>query len=63
MTVTFISDGGITRFLARQSTFSAGSPSSPKFNACNGVTYLCHTFKYLERPALMESLSNNVFVN
>ena len=39
---TFFSDGGINRFLVCQSTFSAQSPPIPKFNAFNGVKYLCH---------------------
>ena len=44
-TTTFFSDGGITKFLARQSTFSARSPPIPKFNAFHDIKYLCHTFK------------------
>ena len=62
-TTTFFSDEGINRFLVHQSTFSTWSPPIPKFNAFNGVKYLCHTFKYLEKPAIMESPSNKVFVN
>ena len=63
-TTTFFSDGGINRFLVvRQSTFSTWSPPIPKFNAFSGVKYICHTFKYPKRPAIMESLSNKVFVN
>ena len=57
---TFFSDGGIDRFMARQST---RSPPIPIFNAFNRVKYLCHTLKYLERPAIMESPRNKVFVN
>ena len=49
-TTSFFSDGGITKFLACQSTFSARSPPIPKFNAFNDVKYICHSFKYLERP-------------
>ena len=60
---TTISDAGITRFLACQSTFSVRSPPIPKFNAFNGIKYLCHTFKYLKRPTIMESPRNKVFVN
>ena len=62
-TTTFFSDGGINRFLARKSTFSTRSPKIPKSNAFNGIKYLCHTFKNLERAVLMESPSNKVFVN
>ena len=46
-----------------QSTFPARSPPISQFNALSGVKYLCHTFKYLERPAILESPSNKVFVN
>ena len=60
---TFFSDRGISIFLARQSTFSARSPPIAKFNSFSGVKYLCHTFKYLKRPAIMKSPSNTVFVN
>ena len=60
---TFLSDKGINRFLVCQSTFSTQSLPIPKFNAFNGVKYLCHTFKYLEKLAIMESRSNKVFVN
>ena len=62
-TTTFFSDGDIDRFLVCQSTFSTRSPPIPKFNAFNGVKYLCHTFKYLEGPAIMEPAGNKVFVN
>ena len=62
-TTTFLSDGGINRFLACQSKFSTWSPPIPKFNVFNEVKYICHTLKYLERPALMESPGNEVFVN
>ena len=62
-TTTFSSDGGVNRFLDHRSTFSTRSPPIPKFNAFNGVTYFCHTFKYLERSAIMESPSKKVFVN
>ena len=58
----FSSDGGINRFMPPQSTFTTWSPSMPEFSMFNGVKYLCHTFKYLEKPAMMESLSNKVFV-
>ena len=60
---TAFSDEGITRFLAHQSTFPAWSLPIPKFNAFSGVKYLCHTSKYLERPAIMETSSNKLFVN
>ena len=59
----FFSNGGINRFLARQSTFSVRSLPIPKINTFNGEKYLRNTFKYLERPIIMESLSNEVFVN
>ena len=62
-TTTFFSDRGITKFLAHQSTFSTRFLSIPKFNAFNDAKYLCHTFKYLERPAIMESHTNKVCVN
>ena len=62
-TITFFSCGGINRFLAPQSTFSARSPPIPKFTNFNGVKYHCHTFKYLERPGIMEFPSNIVLVN
>ena len=62
-TTTFFSDEGIQRFLVHQNTFFTRSPPIPKFNALNGVKYLCNTFKYLERPAIMESPSNKVFIN
>ena len=62
-TTTFFSDGGINIFFIHQSTFSNQSPPIPKFNTFNGIKYLCHAFKYLERPAIMESPSNKVFVN
>ena len=39
--------------------FSTRSPSIPEFNAFYGVKNLCHTLKYLERPAIMESLVIN----
>ena len=64
-TIIFFSDEGINRFLVRQSTFSTRSPPVPKFNAFNEVKYLCHTYysEYLERPAIMKSPSNKVFVH
>ena len=62
-TTSFLSDGCINRFLACQSKFFTRSPPIPKFNVFNEVKYLCHNFKYLERPAIMESPSNEVFVN
>ena len=49
--------------MACQSTFSPWPPPIPEFHAFNWVKNLCPTFKYLERPALMESKSNKVFVN
>ena len=49
--------------MARESTLSAWFSSIPEFNAINGVKYLCHTFKYFERPAIVECPSNKVFVN
>ena len=36
-TTKFLSDGGIDRFMARQSPFSACSPQIPKINAFNAV--------------------------
>ena len=62
-TTKFFSNGGINRCSICQSTFSTRSPPFLKFNAFNGVKYLCHTFKYLERPAIMKSPSNKVFIN
>ena len=50
----FFSDGDIDRFMARQSRFSARSTSILEFNTFNGAKYLCHTFKYLERPDIMQ---------
>ena len=61
--ITFFSDGGIDKFMARQSTFFHRSPPVPEFNAFNWVKLLCHTFRYLERPGIMDSSSNKLFVN
>ena len=60
--ITAFSMGGINRFMAPQSTFTTWSPSMPEFNMFNGVKYLCDTFKYLEKPVIIESPSNKVFV-
>ena len=60
---TFFMDGGIVKFMARHSTFSARSPPIPEFNDFNGVKNLCHTFEYLKSPAIMESPRNKMFVN
>ena len=60
---TFFSDGGIGRIMADQSTFSTWSPPAPEFYTFKGVKYLCHNFTFLERPAIMESPSNKMFVN
>ena len=49
--------------MTRQSTFSVQSHSIPEFNEFNVVKYLCHIFKYLERPAKLGSPSNKVFLN
>ena len=38
----FFNNGGITRFLAHQRTFSAWSSPIPKFNSFSGIKYLCH---------------------
>ena len=62
-TTTFFNDGGINRFLVHQSTFSTRSPPISIVNALNGVKHLFHTFKYLKRAAIMESLINKVFIN
>ena len=62
-TVAFFSDEGIDKFMACHSTFSALFLPVPKFNVFSGVKYFCHTFKYLERPAIMESPRNKVFAN
>ena len=48
--------------MAHQSTFSASFPPIPEFNALNRVKHLCHTFKYFETPAIMESPSNKIFL-
>ena len=56
-TNTFFSDRGINRFLACQGTFSVRSPPIPQIKTFSGEKYICHTFKYLERPTIMESLS------
>ena len=61
--ITFFSDLGIGWFMACQSTFSAQSLPIPEFNYFKQVKYLCYTFEYLQRPAVMESASNKVFVN
>ena len=50
----FFSDGDIDRFMARQSRFSARSTPILEFNTFNGAKYLSHTFKYLERPDIMQ---------
>ena len=61
---TFFSDGGINRFfLAYERAFSTRFPPVLKFNVFNGVKYLYHTFKYLKRPAIMESPSKKGFIN
>ena len=47
---TFFSDGGIDRFMARQSTFSVHFPPFHKFNPFYVVENFCHSFEYFERP-------------
>ena len=60
---TFFNVGrSIDRFMAHWNTFSTESPPIPEFNAFNGVKYFCHNLKYPQRPAIMESPSNKVFV-
>ena len=59
---TFSSDGGINRFMVPQGTVSIWSPLMLEVNKFDGLKYLCHTFKYLEKPAIIESPSNKVFV-
>ena len=59
---TFSSDGAINRFMVPQSTVSIWSPSMLEVNKFDGLKYLCHTFKYLEKPAIIESPSNKVFL-
>ena len=54
----FFSNRGINVFMAHQSIFSTSSLKGPEFNAFDGVKHLCHTSKYLERPAIMVFPSN-----
>ena len=60
--ITFFSDGGIGWFMACQSTFSSQSLPIPEFNYLKQVKYLCRTFEYLQRPAIMESSSKKVWI-
>ena len=48
--------------MAHQRAFSGRSRPVPEFDALYGVKYICHVFGHLERPAIMESPSNKLFV-
>ena len=62
-TTLFFNNVGIDRFMVRQGIFCTCSPHISNFNVSIGVKYLCHAFKYLKVPAIMESPSNKVLVN